>query len=316
MPDYATKDPSNLLLGQADGTFVEGAEAAGIVELRPRPRCRRRRPQPRRAARPRRGEPPRRTSACGATSGRATPSDPAAMGDWLARRLEQPAPNRDAIGSWIEVRTGDRTTEREVTVGGGHASGELGWIHFGLGDADGRGPRSWPDGEIGPWMAVDRGPVRRRSSAARRRRRGTVDPPEPDDGRDANGAARRDRPARLRHARRDAGDPRRPLRRAPGAAARACGRARLRPPRRVRRPRAQREPRLPHRLRPALRGGDRRRRTGRRADDPGRQRVLRDGWSGATDDAPAPVPGPQPAQASRATVAAARRDPRRRGHRA
>ena len=30
-PGYATRDPSNLLLGQADGTFVEGAEAAGIV---------------------------------------------------------------------------------------------------------------------------------------------------------------------------------------------------------------------------------------------------------------------------------------------
>ena len=27
----ATRDPSNLLIGQADGTFVEGAEAAGIV---------------------------------------------------------------------------------------------------------------------------------------------------------------------------------------------------------------------------------------------------------------------------------------------
>ena len=29
--DYAMKDPSNLLIGQADGTFVEGAMAAGIV---------------------------------------------------------------------------------------------------------------------------------------------------------------------------------------------------------------------------------------------------------------------------------------------
>ncbi len=33
MPEYAAEDPSNLLLGQPDGTFVEGAEAAGIVEL-------------------------------------------------------------------------------------------------------------------------------------------------------------------------------------------------------------------------------------------------------------------------------------------
>ena len=30
---YATRDPSNLLIGQGDGTFVEGAEAAGIVDF-------------------------------------------------------------------------------------------------------------------------------------------------------------------------------------------------------------------------------------------------------------------------------------------
>ena len=28
---YATRDPSNLLIGQSDGSFVEGAEDAGIV---------------------------------------------------------------------------------------------------------------------------------------------------------------------------------------------------------------------------------------------------------------------------------------------
>ena len=45
--------------------------------------------------------------------------------------------NRDAIGAWIEVRCGDgKVMRREITVGGGHASGELGWRHFGLGDAD------------------------------------------------------------------------------------------------------------------------------------------------------------------------------------
>ena len=33
MPDFAAKDPSNLLLGQPDGTFKEGAEAAGIVSF-------------------------------------------------------------------------------------------------------------------------------------------------------------------------------------------------------------------------------------------------------------------------------------------
>ena len=31
MPEYAAADPNNLLLGQPDGTFVEGAVDAGIV---------------------------------------------------------------------------------------------------------------------------------------------------------------------------------------------------------------------------------------------------------------------------------------------
>ena len=65
------------------------------------------------------------------------------MGSWVAVRLHQPAPNVDAVGAWVETRVGDRTTVHEVTVGGGHASGQLGWIHVGLGDADaGGGPRA------------------------------------------------------------------------------------------------------------------------------------------------------------------------------
>jgi hypothetical protein len=77
------------------------------------------------------------------------------MGNWVAVHLDQDGPNRDAIGSWIQLRVGDRTTEREVTIGGGHASGELGWIHFGLGDAEAAQVRvQWPDGRSGPWMDV------------------------------------------------------------------------------------------------------------------------------------------------------------------
>ena len=113
MPDFAAKDPSNLMLGNADGTFTESGEAAGIVSLHPRPWRGRRRPQPRRDARPRRGEPPRGRELWRNVGG-ATPTQPAPMGDWVAVRLQQPGPNRDAIGAWIEVRTGDRTTQREV----------------------------------------------------------------------------------------------------------------------------------------------------------------------------------------------------------
>ena len=104
--------------------------------------------------------------------------DPAPMGNWVAVRLRQPAPNVDAIGAWVEVRVGDRTLVHEVTVGGGHAGGQLGWIHFGLGDADEAEVRvQWPDGEIGPWMTVEAGEFAiiergrpRRPRGSRRRR--------------------------------------------------------------------------------------------------------------------------------------------------
>ena len=77
------------------------------------------------------------------------------MGNWLALRISQPGPNRDAIGAWIEVKVGDTTLQREITVGGGHIGGQLGWVHFGLGPAGEAEVRvQWPDGETGPWMRV------------------------------------------------------------------------------------------------------------------------------------------------------------------
>ena len=51
------------------------------------------------------------------------------------------------------MRFGDRTIEREITIGGGHAGGQLGWIHVGIGEGDGAEIRvEWPDGETGPWL--------------------------------------------------------------------------------------------------------------------------------------------------------------------
>jgi hypothetical protein len=77
------------------------------------------------------------------------------MGHWVALDLAQAGANQDAIGAWLEVRIGERTIHRELTVGGGHASGQLGWIHVGLGTADGAEVRvTWPDGETGPWLHV------------------------------------------------------------------------------------------------------------------------------------------------------------------
>jgi hypothetical protein len=152
--DYATRDPSDLFLGRDDGTFTQATEDAGIVSFE----------KARGAAVVdlnldgmldlvvvNRREPVK----VWRNVGRGDAERPAPTGHWLAVRLEQPAPNVDAVGAWLEVRAGDRTTSREVTVGGGHASGEAGWLHTGLGDADEAEVRvQWPDGEKGPWQPV------------------------------------------------------------------------------------------------------------------------------------------------------------------
>ncbi|MGA7280261.1 MAG: CRTAC1 family protein [Acidimicrobiia bacterium] len=155
MPEFAAEDPNNLLLGQADGTFEESADTAGVLDVG----------RTRGAALVdfnldgrldlidvNRRENVRvwRNTGLAAEDGR-----PA--GNWLAVELTQHGANRDAIGSWVEVDMGGgRTVQREVTIGGGHAGGQLGWIHFGIGDADTARIRvQWPDGELSPWMRVD-----------------------------------------------------------------------------------------------------------------------------------------------------------------
>jgi enediyne biosynthesis protein E4 len=154
---YATRDPSNLLIGRPDGTFVEGAEAAGILSYE----------RARGAAVVdlnldgmldlvvvNRAAPVSLWRNVG--RGDADRAEP--VGTWAAIRLHQATANPDAIGAWVETRVGDRTTVHEVTVGGGHASGQLGWIHLGLGRAEQAEVRvQWPDGETGPWMTVGAG---------------------------------------------------------------------------------------------------------------------------------------------------------------
>ena len=152
--DYAQKDPPNLFLGQPDGTFNEGAEAAGIVSfLRGR------------------GAAMADLNQDGLLDlvevnykdrvllyrnvGAGSAEGPAPMGHWLALQLTEDGVNRDAIGAWVEVKIGSLTLQREVTVGGGHAGGQRGWMHVGLGPADGAAVRvQWPDGETGPWIDV------------------------------------------------------------------------------------------------------------------------------------------------------------------
>ena len=154
-PDFAARDPNNLLIGQADGTFVEGGMDAGIARFE-------------------------RARGAGLADlnldglldlvvvnrranvglwrnvGAGNADAPEPMGNWLALRLADSGANRDAIGAWVEVTVGDRVLSREVTVGGGHAGGQLGWIHFGIGAADRASVRvTWPDGEEGPAVEVE-----------------------------------------------------------------------------------------------------------------------------------------------------------------
>ncbi|SIQ61371.1 Repeat domain-containing protein [Rhizobium sp. RU20A] len=147
MPDFALKDPNNLLLQKGDGTFLESGDKAGVASM---------------------------------LSGRGAAlvdlnldglldlvvvnqSGPAELwrnateraGHFVEIRLSQDGANRDAVGSWIEIRRGDTVQRREVTVGGGHASGISGWHHFGLGDATSADIRIlWPDGGTGDWQAI------------------------------------------------------------------------------------------------------------------------------------------------------------------
>jgi hypothetical protein len=155
MTEYAARDPSNLLIGQGDGTFVEGGEDAGIAGFS----------RARGAAvvdlnldglRDLVVVNRRENVSLWRNVGTGTAGAPEAMGSWLALRIQQSGANHDAIGAWIEVRAGDRTWRTERTIGGGHVSGQLGWIHIGLGGHDRAEVRvTWPDGEVGPWLRVD-----------------------------------------------------------------------------------------------------------------------------------------------------------------
>ena len=138
MPDFAAKDPSNLLLGQPDGTFKEapkrpasssfargrGAALAdfnldGMLDL---------------------VEVNRRDNVglwrnVGSGDGRPAGPD-GQLGRASSSSSRVPTETRSAPGS--RSSSEDRTLRREVTVGGGHGGGQLGWIHFGLGDAERR----------------------------------------------------------------------------------------------------------------------------------------------------------------------------------
>jgi enediyne biosynthesis protein E4 len=148
MPDFAAFDPNNLLLQQWSGKFAEAGDKAGIAENR----------QSRGALVDdfnldgnldllvmHRAAPASLFRNLGASDGHGgeIPS-----GNWIEIRLVEPAPNRDAIGAHIAVKIGVRTLMRTIEVGGGDASGHIGWVHVGLGTAERAEIRvQWPDGE-------------------------------------------------------------------------------------------------------------------------------------------------------------------------
>jgi hypothetical protein len=148
MPDFAARDPNNLLLQTDDGTFREAGEEAGVASFA--------------------------TSRGGALTdfnldglvdlvvvnrgenAKLWRNTTRNAGGWIEIGLKQPAPNPDAIGAWLEVRSGTAVMRREITVGGGHASGENGFWHFGLGARKKAELRAiWPDGSDSGWHAVE-----------------------------------------------------------------------------------------------------------------------------------------------------------------
>jgi hypothetical protein len=147
MPDFAMRDPNNLLLQKSDGTFVEVGDKAGVAST---------------------------LTARGASIAdfnrdgkldllvvnRNGPTEiwrnvSEAIGNWIDVSLRQDGANPDAIGAWIEIRDGERTLIREVTSGGGHVSGAKTAVHFGTGSSVAVDLRIiWPDGRVGRWRNV------------------------------------------------------------------------------------------------------------------------------------------------------------------
>ena len=141
MPTNAMRDPNNLLMQQADGSFVEASVAAGIATTERS-----------------------RGAALADFDGdgrldlvvvnRRAPMElwrnvTGATGHWLAIDLVQPGGNHDAIGARVTVETEAGRQVLQRVIGGGHAGGRLGPLHVGLGQATAaRVTVEWPDGTV------------------------------------------------------------------------------------------------------------------------------------------------------------------------
>lgn len=147
MPSNAADDPNNLLMQNADGRFEERGGDAGLASLERG-----------------RGAVVVDFNNDGlldiAVVNRRAPLElyrntSVQVGGWLSVKVGQPAPNVDAVGAFIEVKTPAGVQTREITIGGGHVSGSLGPHHFGLGEAEFAEVRViWPNQEVSDWRRV------------------------------------------------------------------------------------------------------------------------------------------------------------------
>ena len=160
MPSNAIHDPNNLLIQQADGTFVEKGAVAGIDTTN-------------------------RSRGAGLADlngdgrldlvvmNRRAPMEvwqntTPETGAWAQIDLRDDGPNTRAVGAWVEVRAEGVTQAQEITVGGGHVSGHALPLHYGLGTAAQAELRViWPDGTTTDWqdLPLRRSVTLRRSAA-------------------------------------------------------------------------------------------------------------------------------------------------------
>lgn len=148
MPDAAMDDPNTLLMQAVDGTFSDLSGPAGIATM----------------ARSRgaalmdfNGDGRLDLAVVNRRAAMEMYENMSASGNWLSVTVSQAGINTAAIGAHLELcdLAGTRCQTREITVGGGHAGGQLGAQHFGLGPLERVKLRViWPDQSASDWQQL------------------------------------------------------------------------------------------------------------------------------------------------------------------
>jgi len=161
MPDAAIKDPNNLLMQMQNGRFTEYGHSADIADT----------------ARSRGGALEdfnndglldlvvvNRRADLRIYQNVTFQNKKSTNNHWLKVKVAQTGENRDAIGAWITIKqqtkNAEQTVSREITIGGGHASGSLVTQHFGFGKGLGKNDHAvkvqirWPDQTNSKWYTL------------------------------------------------------------------------------------------------------------------------------------------------------------------